>query len=712
MTQTFRIRLIVAALVVFAVSALQAQTLTPSYERVEEELRPITVEDMYKFGRVADPQPSPNGESVLYTVTWYDMEANKSNTDIYKVPVKGGESLRLTTDGGYDGMPRWSPDGNTIAFISSRMDGAQIWLMNPDGGDKRGLTAMPTGVDNIAWVPTGDRLLFTSNVHPECESMDCQKKMEEKLAEDPKAMIADDLPYRVWNHWKDGKFSHVFSVPLDGGTPEDLTPGRYDTPPIDLGGNQDFTASPDGKELAYVRNTDENIAWSTNNDIWIRDFAGSHDECITKDNKANDNNPVYSPDGRYIAYRSMSRPGYEADKYDLKVYDRESKRTWILTTDFDRSVDEIIWRPDGKNILFTAWDEAYISLFEVAAEGGDIFRVLKGIVTLRYEEQGEEKTLDMGTTRRDFSILRDNETLVFTGQRMNYPTEILTAKYQGNAVRDLQQLTATNYELWKQLDMNPAQSFTFKSFDGVDVQGWIVPPPDFDPMKKYPMIYLVHGGPQGVWGDLFHYRWNAELFASPGYVVVMVNCRGSISFGQNFTDGVNQSWGGAPYKDLMTGLDYVLQSFPFIDSTRIGAAGASYGGYMMNWFLGHTNRFKAILSHAGVYDLVSMYGATEELWFPEWEFGGTPWTNPEQYEKWSPSNFVENFSTPTYVSHGQKDFRVPVTQSMQLFTALQRRGVESKFLYFPDEGHLILKPKNAKLWYDEFHAWFEKHLKK
>ena len=392
--------------------------------------------------------------------------------------------------------------------------------------------------------------------------------------------------------------------------------------------------------------------------------------------------------------------------------DRKTQKTMKMTDGMDRSVDEVLWSPDSKRILFTAQDGPYISLFEVPVAGGDILRVLKGIITMKYKEGDKIIPIELGTLRNNFRLLADGHTLVYLGQRMNYPAEVMSSYYKDGQVKDMRQHTFTNKKLLDTLDLREPESFTFKSADGTPIQAWILLPPGFDKTKKYPAIFLVHGGPQGVWGDEFHYRWNMELFAAPGFVVVAINPRGSTGFGQAFTDGVNGDWGGKPYKDIMSGVDYALKTYPFIDKDRIGAAGASYGGYMMNWILGNTNRFKALFTHSGVYDIRSKFGATEELWFPEWEFKGTPWTNPEMYEKWSPSRLAKNFKTPTLVSHGQLDFRVVVEQSMQLFTALQRQGVESKFLYFPDEGHTILKPRNSQLWYREFHNWFKSHLMK
>jgi len=682
------------------------------FEFLEDEPgRPIRFEDMYAMGRVADPQISPDGKTILYVVTYFSIETNTSNSDIWAIPFEGGEAVQLTDSPKADMHPRWAPGGTSIAFISTREGSAQIWTMNTNGTDQRRLTNISTGIDGFIWSPTGTHILFSSRVYADCATDECNRLRDEAKAEDPvKARLIDKLPYRVWNYWKDDKYSHVFAMPAAGGIAVDITPGEYDTPPIDIGGRQDFVFSPDGKEVAFVRNTDSFVVGSTNNDIWLVNIDGSNLRCITTANKGNDNQPVYSPDGRYIAYRSMAREGYEADKYDLKVYDKQTGKTVILTEGVDRSVDEIIWWNNGKRLLFTAYDGPYKSLFDVPTAGGDVLRVMKGVLTFQFAHLDTVKHIDLGAFRHQFRAHPNGKSLVFIAERMNYPAEVMSVNYDENGISQVRQLSFTNEALLKELDMPEPLSFTFNSFDEAEVQGWLVVPPGFDPDKTYPMIYLVHGGPQGVWADNFHYRWNTQLFASPGFVVAAVNCRGSVGFGQEFTDGVCGDWGGAPYKDLMHGIDFLLENFPFIDKNRLGAAGASYGGYMMNWFLGNTTRFKALFSHAGVYDLVSMYGGTEELWFPEWEFRGTPWTNPEMYERWSPSRLAKNFKTPTYVSHGQYDFRVPVEQSMQLFTTLQRLGIESRFLYFPDEGHLVLKPRNSQLWYSEFHNWFTKHL--
>ena len=705
-------RFIILFFLCLAVPAFSQFRDAPILTQEEQPRRPMTFEDMYALGRVSDPRVSPDGKTILYVITYYSLATNKSNSDIWAVSLKSDTTWQLTNSVRGDYNPRWSPDGSSIAFISSREGTPQAWLMNPDGSSQRAITSISTGVNSLDWSPKGTHIVFSSNVYEDCPDDACNAARDAAKEQSlSKAVVTETIPYRVWNEWKDGKFSHVFVLRPGEAKALDVTPGGFDTPPIDIGGHQDFCVSPEGTEIAFVKNTEKLVPASTNNDIWLVNIDGSRMRCITSLNKANDNNPVFSPDGKYIAYRSMRRPGYEADKYDLKIYDRKADRVTLLTRTFDRSVDEIMWSSDGSRIFFTAADEGYNSLFEIPVTGGDILRVLKGVVTLKFSDQrGNIQSFDLGTTRSSFSIFKDS-TLVFLGQRANYPAEVLTAVYSNGQVRGFKQLTKTNDALLGKLELPEAESFTFKSFDKTTVHGLMVRPPNFDSTKTYPMIFIVHGGPQGNWGDEFHYRWNMELFAAPGFVVVAINPRGSTGYGQKFTDGVNGDWGGAPYKDLMTGLDFVLNKYPFIDKDRIGAAGASYGGYMMDWFLGHTNRFKAILTHSGVYDLPSMWGGTEELWFPEWEFSGTPWTNPKMYEKWSPSRFAKEFKTPTLVSHGQLDFRVPVEQSMQLFSTLQRLGVPSRFVYYPDEGHTILKPANARLWYKEFQDWFTKYLK-
>jgi dipeptidyl aminopeptidase/acylaminoacyl peptidase len=653
--------------------------------------RPLTFEDFFGTARLSDPQWSPDGKQIAFVVTEYSLETNKGDSDIYVISAQGGPARRLTHSEGRDDQPRFSPDGRWLAFTSARSGEAQIWLLPLEGGEAKQLTTLSTGASSPLWTPDGERLLFVSRVFPECEDDDCNKKRLEEVEDAKvKARVIDELFYVHWDHWRDGRRRHVFVVPADGGKPKDLTPYAYECPTIALGSDHDVAVSPDGTEICVVVNTDKNPAWSTNNDLFVVPITGGTWRRITQ-NPANDNYPVYSFDGKYIAYRAMTRPGFESDRYRLQVYDRKTDQvrdaSGELADKLDRSVSSIAWSPNRKHIFVRCADSGYYSIYRVDARNG----------------KAEKLTSEMYTS----SLVVDPEgkRLAFLRQSATMPDELYVSKDNGH---DVSNISRINDERLNGVEMNPLETFYFEGAGGDQVQGWLLKPPGFDPSRKYPLIYLVHGGPQGAWGDEFHYRWNYQMFAAPGYVVVAVNPRGSTGFGQEFTDQISGDWGGKVFEDLMRGLDYVVASYPFIDPDRMAAAGASYGGYMMNWFAGHTDRFKCLVNHDGVYNLVSMYGATEELWFPEWEFYGTPWSNPEMYAKWSPHQSAAKFGeyrTPMLIVHGGLDFRVPLAEGMQAFTAMQRQGVPSKFLYFPDEGHFVLKPLNAQLWWKTVHDW-------
>ncbi len=650
--------------------------------------RPITPNDLWALGRVSGAAISPDGMRVAYTVTRYDVEANRGNRDIWAVPLAGGEAVQMTSSPGADASPAWSPDGKWLAFVSTRGgSGPQIYLLPADGGEARLLTSQKGGASGPVWSRDGTKILFTSEVWPEGDEEAVRLR---ELAEGPTgARIYDELMYRHWDTWEDGMRSHVFMVDVKTGETKDLTPGPYDTPPISLGGFQDFDLSADGTELAFVRNTDVPTAVGTGNDIWLVPASGGEPGLFT-DSDANDTSPQYSPDGRYIAYLAMKRPGFESDRSRLVVHDRQSGERRGLTEDLDRSVGSFVWSPDSTTLYFLCQDRIYRSLYRVSARGGEIAQLTRG------------------TYNSSVAISPDGRTLVVARQSNAMPTELFALDTEG---RTLRQLTHTSDELLAELDLGAAETFTFKGAGGTENEGFIVRPPAFDPGRKYPLVYLVHGGPQGAWSDVFHYRWNANMFAAPGYVVVAVNPRGSTGYGQQFTDEISEDWGGKVFEDLMKGLDYVLETYPFIDSSRMAAAGASYGGYMMNWFEGHTTRFKTLVNHDGVANTVSMYFSTEELWFPEWEFGGTPWSNPRLYRRWNPMEYVEDFKTPMLIIHGAEDYRVPLEQGLEMFTALRRNGVRARLLYFPDEGHWVLKPQNAMVWWKTIYEWLAEYLK-
>lgn len=657
------------------------------------EKRAMTVEDMWAMQRLGDVQLSPDGKKVVFTVTKYNMETNKGNTDLWLAASDGGRPVQLTSSESAESHPRWSPDGRKLAFISDRDGSSQIYYLPTDGGEAYKAVALPMDVDGVEWSPMGKDLIFTAEVYPDLSFKESAEKIEKNNAKKVKAKLIDRLMYRPWNRWKVDVYSHLFTVPANGGDVVAITSGAFDCPPIDLGGGQDYRFSPDGKHIAYVANLDPMVTTSTNNDVFLVPFIGGPAQNISADNKAVDNQPVFSPDGKFLAYRAMARPGFEADQYDLILYELATGAKVNLTRDFDRDVDEVVWAPDSKKLFFTAGDEGRSRIYSVSARGG--------ACQLLYKDHYNTNLI----------VDPSGKFLYFLQQRVNMPNELFRLSVDG---KNLQQLTRFNADLLSELDLNPLEDFWFTSFDGRKVHGLMVKPPFFDANKKYPMVYLIHGGPQGMWDDLFHYRWNASMFAAPGYVVVMVNFRGSKGYGQEFCDQVSNDWGGGPYRDLMVGVDYALQTFAFLDPSQVVAAGASYGGYMINWIAVQdgASKFKCLVSHSGVFELYSKYGATDELWFPEWEFGGDPYQHPEQYQKWSPSTYAKNLRVPTLVIHGQNDFRVSVDQGFQMFTALQRQGVPSKLLYFPDEYHFVTKPQNARLWWSTVFQWFDEWLKK
>ena len=674
-----------AILAIFVALAASAQA---------PQRHPITFKDLISMHRVGDPQISPDGRWVAYAVATPDMEANRNSSDIWLIAATGGSPTQLTR-GGHDSSPIWAPDSKSIAFLSSRSGESQVYVLSMEGGDAKQLTHISTGVDLVKWSPDGKMILFTSPVYPDCKDDACNSSRDsERQKSKVKAHVADHLLFRHWTHWNDGKRSHLFVMKVDAGaTPLDLTPGaNYDVPPDERGGPADIAFSPDSNEICFTAVTDKMEAISTNADLFLVPVSGGEPKRITT-NQGFDGNPAYSPDGRFIAYRSQATPGYESDHWRLMIYDRKTQQHSEIAPHFDRSPADIEWSPDSKTIFFSAEDETLSPIYTVAGQAG-----------------AEPKKIIAEGFNSDPHVSRDGKMIVFTRTSLTLPSEVFTAATDGSDVREI---THHNAEILSKLEMNVPEAFWFEGAEGTRVQAMIIRPPQFDAAKKYPMLVLLHGGPQTMWSNAWGYRWNAQVFSAPGYVMLMINRRGSTGYGQKFTDEITNDWGGKAYEDVMKGVDAAITKYPFVDETRMAAAGGSYGGYMADWIATHTGRFKAIISHAGVYDKVSMY-ATEELWFEEHDMQGTPWTNPESYRKWAPVTYageLGKYKTPTLVIGGEQDFRVPYTQDIEFFSALQRQGVPSKLVIFPDEGHWVLKPQNSEFWYKTFLDWLATYLK-
>jgi len=659
----------------------------------ESAKRPITFDDMIKMHRVAEPQISPDGKWVAYSVATPDMDANRNASNVWMVSTAGGAPQQLTQSG-HDSSPVWSPDGKTIAFLSSRSGDSQVYLLSLEGGEAQKLTKLSTGADIVKWSPDGKTIAFTSSVYPDCKDDNCNSKRDaEKEKNKVKAHVAERLLYRHWTHWNEGKRSHLFVVPADGGAPRDLTPGAdFDVPPDERGGPADINFSPDGKELCFAAVIDKIEAISTNGDLFTVPVAGGEIKRITTQ-PGFDGAPVYSPDWKYIAYRAQLTPEYESDRWRVMLYDRQTGKSQNLSEGFDRSADELAWYADSKTIYFNAENETQKPVYAMTARPG-----------------AEPKKILADTYNAAISLSRDGKTLAFERSSLTMPAEVFVAASDGSGAR---QLTHHNDAILATLEMNPPETFWFEGAEGTKVQAMLIRPPKFDAAKKYPLLVLLHGGPQTMWSNSWGYRWNPQVFSGAGYVTLMINRRGSTGYGQKFTNEITNDWGGKAYADVMNGVDFALKKYPFIDGSSMAAAGGSYGGYMADWIATHTGRFKAIISHAGVYDKVSMY-ATEELWFEEHDMQGTPWSNPESYRKWAPVTYageLGKFKTPTLVISGERDYRVPYTQSLEFFSALQRQGVPSKLVVFPDEGHWVLKPQNSQFWYKTFLDWLALYLR-
>jgi dipeptidyl aminopeptidase/acylaminoacyl peptidase len=681
----FSMRNIIFGLLLVTATGLSAQ-----------EKRAITFEDLYGYPQVENISLSPDGKYLVAEVVDYNLDTDERFHNIWLVPTHEGVPEQFTSSG-MDYAPIWSPKGNLIAFESERPSTAdgdttnQIWVISPDGGEAEQLTDIYTEIADPVWSSDGKYMLFTSEVYPDCNDDDCNRMKDEAKDENPvKAKLYNKLLFRHVKWWEDGKRNHIFLLDLEAGEHEDLTPFDKDAPPIAGAASPGYAFSQDGSEIAFVMNTDTVVAISTNNDIFTLNLDTNRLTRIST-SPGGDDYPLYSPSGRQIAYRSMARAGYESDKRNLILYDRIGKTYENLTESFNRSVGEFTWGPYSKYIYFAAVDAGLNKIFRLNVRNKEI------------------KALVADGVCCDINVSSNGIYLYYLKSTTTQPYEI----YQYNSKNNKQtRLTSFGDTLFSQLDLAPAKDFWFMGARGDSIHGMMTLPPQFDPGTRHPLVLLIHGGPQYAWlKDFNYYGWNTQLMAAQGYIVVQIDPHGSRGYGQPFVDAINNDWGGAPYEDLMMGLDYLISKHDYIDTTKMAALGRSYGGYMTNWICGQTDRFACLVTVDGPFENISDYYSTEELWFPNWEFGGPPWKNMENYTRQSPAEYVQNFKTPTLVIHGQLDYRVDVSQGIMMYTALQTRNVPSQFLYFPDEGHMLRKLHNIAYAYEIQLEWLAKYLK-
>ncbi len=701
--------------------AVLVMLLVPTFALAGDKVRPIAVEDLFRFKRVADPQISPDGKWVVYVVGDVDLDKNKTTASLWLVSTdKGQAPKQLTSSPKSDRHPRWSPDSKSILFESARMGSNQLWIIDIDGGEPRQLTNLATGASLGTWSRDGKRIAFMSAVLPEYsekpfkESNALTKKRMDEIDKSPiKARVFTRLFFRHWDEYVEDKRLHLFVLGYANGKasdPKDITPGDRDAYPTSstFSIGDDFTFSPDGRFVYFTAVPEKNEAWSTDYDVCRVPVTGGTTkwETVTKDNRAADSSPQFSPDGKWFVYRAQKRAGFEADRWDLMLLpadalnekdQKKRPKARSITAEFEGSAEDFVWMADNERIYFGADDRAKHWYF---------------VTNIKDANPTPRVTFISHHANHALSVSRDGQRLAFTRAAMHHPSEVHVA-VDRNTEWDVFNVSKANEKILAGLDMPRPEYVNVTGAGGHPMQMWILKPPGFDAKKKWPLAFMVHGGPQGAWEDGWSFRWNPQVWAAQGYVVALPNPRGSTGFGQQYVDEISGDWGGKCYDDLMAGLDH-LEKQPWIDKERMGAAGASFGGYMMNWFAVKTPKFKTLITHCGVWNFDSMYSTTEELWFDDGEPGGPPWgKNRNSYEKHSPHKFAANlgkFKTPMLIIHNDLDFRVPVSEGIQLFTTLQRQGIESRFVNFPDEGHWVLRPRNSEFWHREVFTWLKKHV--
>jgi len=649
---------------------------------------PFGVDDMLAMERIEDPSVSPDGKLVAFTVATPDVAANKTRRDVWLASADGSSVRRLTSDPAADTGARFAPDGKTLYFLSSRGGSSQVWKIAVDGGEAQKVTSLPVDVDGVLPFPDGKRLLLAMSVYPDAATLDETAKRAEAEEKSPQHVRAyDALPIRHWDAWDDGRKNHLFAW-SDAGAVDLMKGLPFDAPGRPFGGMEQAAIAKDGKEVVFAsKMVGREDAWSTNGDLWIAPADGSaKPRSLTSGNLADDAHPIFSPDGARVAYLAQARAGFESDRWRVVVMDWKSKTSKVLTEGWDRSPHAIAWSKDGRALLASADHLGKQALFAIDASSG------------------AARVLVDGGSNHDAAAAGGR--ILYLHDSIKGPAELWTANADGRGARAVTHFN--DARVAATIEGEPEQ-FTFAGAKGEKVYAWMIKPAGLAAGARAPLAVLIHGGPQGSFGDHFHYRWNPGVFAGHGYATLMIDFHGSTGYGQAFTDAIRGDWGGAPYEDIMKGVDAALAKYPFVDKGRMAALGGSYGGYMVNWIQGNTDRFKALVCHDGNLDEAMAYYQTEELWFPEWEHGKTPWENPEGYQRQSPITLVKNWKTPELVIHGAKDFRVVDSQGMSTFTALQRKGVPSRFVHFPDENHWVLKPGHTKRWYQEVFAWIDRY---
>jgi dipeptidyl aminopeptidase/acylaminoacyl peptidase len=663
--------------------------------------RGFTVEDMVNMERVGAPVLAPDASRVVYTVRTTNLDKNRGNTQLWMLDLRAAKPVpqRLTQSEASSTDPEWSPEGDAIYFLSARSGSQQVWRLPLTGGEAVRVTDFPVDVDNFRLSPQGDRLAFSLAVFRDCPDLACTKaKLDAQAKNKASGRVYDRLFVRHWDTWGDGRNAVLYSAPIDATGKVSAAPVSLsgtldgDVPSKPFGDHDEYHFSPDGRSVVFAaRIAGKTEAWSTNFDVYQVPAAGGAPRNLSADNPAWDSKPIYSPDGRTLAWLAMDRPGFEADRFHLVLMDVATGKKRTVAGDWDRSIADYNWSPDGKQLLATADDVGQHRLFAIDAASGKV-----GALTGNGAVHG-------------FDVRHD--TIVLARADLASGAQLYKQKL-GAAPGQATQLTWNNAQALADVKMGEYEQFSFRGANGDTVYGYVTKPWNAVPGAKYPVAFLVHGGPQGSFGNAWGYRWNPQVYAGAGYATVFIDFHGSTGYGQKFTDAISGDWGGKPLQDLKLGLAAAAQRFPWLDTQRSCALGASYGGYMMNWIQGNwPDGFRCIVNHDGVFDTRGMAYSTEEIWFTEWENGGSYFNVPQNHEKFNPVSLVANWKTPTLVVQGDQDFRIPTAQGLGTFTALQRRGIPSKLLMFPDENHWVLKPANSLLWHHTVLDWLDTYLK-